>query len=314
MLHKLLQLAGKASGRGKLSILIYHQVLAKPDPMRPSEPTTAVFDWQMKLLRDYFTPLSLADALKHLQQGTLPDNAVCVTFDDGYLNNLTVAQPVLQKYQIPATVYVATAFSNGTNMWNDRLIYLFGQPQKDHLLLDDLRVELKDWSSRREQANQWLKKLKYLPPSERSATIDRFYHQNQATEQPALMMTPAQIRQLAARGIAIGAHTVDHPILKVLPATEQQQQIVSSKLQLEDWLQQPVNHFAYPNGAEGVDFDATAVQLVQDCGFNSAVVTNWGTSGTTTSAFKLRRFTPWDKTPLRFHLRLVRQLLSKGND
>ncbi len=252
--------------------------------------------------------------MKHLQQGTLPDNAVCVTFDDGYLNNLTVAQPVLQKYQIPATVYVATAFSNGTNMWNDRLIYLFGQQQKDHLLLDDLRVELKDWASRREQAYQWLKKLKYLPPSERSATIDRFYHQNQATEQPALMMTPAQIRQLAARGITIGAHTVDHPILKVLPATEQQQQIVSSKLQLEDWLQQPVNHFAYPNGAEGVDFDATAVQLVQDCGFNSAVVTNWGTSGTTTSAFKLRRFTPWDKTPLRFHLRLVRQFLSKGND
>ena len=77
MLHWLLQQSGRLLSRGKLSILIYHQVLTEADPMRPSEPTAEVFDWQMRLLGDYFTPLSLDEALAHLQQNTLPANAVC---------------------------------------------------------------------------------------------------------------------------------------------------------------------------------------------------------------------------------------------
>ena len=130
MLHKLIQLTGALLGRNKLSILIYHQVLAEADPMRPTEPTAAIFDWQMRLLRDYFTPLSLDQALDHLKHNTLPANAVCVTFDDGYVNNLSVAEPILAKYAIPATVYVATGFSHGSNMWNDRLMYLFAEPEQ----------------------------------------------------------------------------------------------------------------------------------------------------------------------------------------
>lgn len=308
MLHKLLQLCGKHLGRQKLSILIYHQVLEKPDPMRPTEPTADIFDWQMQLLRNYFTPLSLDDAITHLKQNTLPANAVCVTFDDGYLNNLTVAQPILQKYNIPATVYVATAFSHGENMWNDRLQYLFADECRTQLQLDDVVVALADMTQRRHSAQQWIKRLKYLPVAERRDKITQYYRQNNATEQPALMMTPGQIKQLAAAGISIGAHTVDHPILKTLSPDEQRQQIADSKKQLQQWLGTEVKHFAYPNGVEGTDFDDIAVDLVRECGFHSAVVTNWGVSDNTTPLFKLKRFTPWDKTALRFHLRLLRNL------
>lgn len=310
LLHHSLQLAAKYCGRHRLSILIYHQVLTEADPMRPSEPTAEVFDWQMRLLHDYFTPLSLDEALQHLKHNTLPANAVCVTFDDGYLNNLTVAQPILAKYAIPATVYVATGFSNGLNMWNDRLIYLFADATRQQLTLDDSLVTLGDWQNRRSQAQQWLKKLKYLPLNERLAKIEQFYQQNNATEQAPLMMTPAQIKQLAECGVTIGAHTINHPILKVLPEEQQQQEISRSKQQLEEWLDAPVRHFAYPNGAEGVDFDNTAVQVVQQAGFSSAVVTNWGVSDANTPPHLLKRFTPWDKTAARFHLRLVKNMLS----
>lgn len=309
MLHKLLQLTGKYLGKQKLSILIYHQVLAQADPMRPTEPTAAVFDWQMRLLRNYFTPLSLDDAITHLQNNSLPANAVCVTFDDGYLNNLTVAQPILQKYQIPATVYVATAFSNGENMWNDRLQYLFADESRSQLQLDDEIIQLADIAQRRNSAQQWLKRLKYLPVTERRNKIAHFYQQNDAAEQPALMMTPMQIKQLAASGVTIGAHTVDHPILKTQDADEQRRQIIESKQQLEQLLGMEVKHFAYPNGVEGIDFDETAVEIVRQSGFQSAVITNWGVSDSTTSQFKLKRFTPWDKTALRFHLRLLKNSL-----
>ncbi|GAB2929856.1 polysaccharide deacetylase family protein [Rheinheimera gaetbuli] len=307
LLHNGLQLAGKVLGRNKLSILIYHQVLAEHDPMRPSEPTAAVFDWQMQLLRDHFTPLSLDAALHHLEHNTLPANAVCVTFDDGYINNLTVAAPILAKYGIPATVYVATGFSAGTNMWNDRLIHLFATAT-EQLQLGDEQVPLGDWQDRHSKAQQWLKQLKYLPIAQRLEKIDQFYQQNNAAEQAPLMMTPAQIKQLAELGVTIGAHTVNHPILKVMPPQQQQQEISESKQQLESWLGKPVLHFAYPNGVEGVDFDDTTTKLVQEAGFSSAVVTNWGISTPQTPQFKLKRFTPWDKSVAKFHLRLIKQL------
>ncbi|GAB60713.1 polysaccharide deacetylase family protein [Rheinheimera nanhaiensis] len=312
MFHSAIKLAGKVLAANKLSILIYHQVLETADPMRPSEPTAEVFDWQMRLLRDYFTPLSLDEALAHLRHNTLPANAVCVTFDDGYINNLTIAQPILAKYGIAATVYIATGFSQGQNMWNDRLIHLFADTKRSSLQLDDTVVSLADWPDRRSKAQQWLKSLKYLPFEQRLAKVNQYYAQNQATEQAPLMMNPAQLKQLAASGITLGAHTVHHPILKVLPAGQQQAEIHQSKHQLEQWLGQRVMHFAYPNGGQGTDFDDTAVQLVKQAGFASAVVTNWGVSDRHTPAYLLKRFTPWDKTPLAFHLRLVKNMLSQA--
>jgi len=310
MLHSILKMAGQLLSRGKLSILIYHQVLAEFDPMRPSEPTAAVFDWQMALLARYFTPLSLDAALDHLAAGTLPANAVCVTFDDGYLNNLTVAQPILAKYRIPATVYVATAFRNGDNMWNDRIQDLCADQNRNQLTTEDGQIPLGDWSSRINAAHQLLKQLKYLPVAERLAAVDRLYQQNQASEYPPRMMTEPQIQQLAALGVTIGAHTHNHPILKSLDAEAQQTEIAASKQVLEQLLQTPVLHFAYPNGVEGRDFDDVAVQWVAAAGFKSAVVTNWGYSTAETPVHRLKRFTPWDANPVKFHLRLIKNYLS----
>ncbi|ALS97668.1 polysaccharide deacetylase [Lacimicrobium alkaliphilum] len=301
-----LSLLGKLLGRGKLSILIYHQVLAEFDPMRPYEPTAQTFDWQMALLARYFTPISLDQALQGLKNNNLPANAVCVTFDDGYLNNLTVAQPILEKYAIPATVYVATAFSEGVNMWNDRVIYLFADKTRTALQLDGEQVTLGDWEQRRELAGQWLKKLKYLPVKQRLEKVIALYQENSLSEQSPLMMTPQQVRELSDKGVTIGAHTVNHPILKVLSAEEQQQEITTSKAQLQDWTAKPVEHFAYPNGVVGTDLDEHTVEYVKRAGFQSAVVTNWGTSDNATSPWMLQRFTPWDRTPARFHLRLAR--------
>ncbi|QIB64698.1 polysaccharide deacetylase family protein [Kineobactrum salinum] len=301
-----LSVLGRIAARGKLSILIYHQVLAEADPMRPSEPTAEVFDWQMALLARHFTPLSLDDALDGLKNGTLPANAVCVTFDDGYLNNLTVAQPILEKYRIPATVYVATAFSRGVNMWNDRVIHLFAEAQRDALNLGGEWVSLGGWPQRRQLAEHWLRQLKYLPVEQRLEQVRALYTDNTLAEQPPLMMTPEQVRTLSDKGIVIGAHTVNHPILKVLPAAQQQQEIQQSKTELEDWTGKEVRHFAYPNGVEGKDLDGDTMRHVQEAGFSTAVVTNWGTSDADTSPFALRRFTPWDRSAARFHLRLLR--------
>ncbi len=124
------------------------------------------------------------------------------------------------------------------------------------------------------------------------------------------MMKDSQLQQLSALGVTIGAHTHNHPILKSLDAKAQQIEIEQSKTLLEQILEQNVEHFAYPNGVEGRDFDDVAVQWVAAAGFKTAVMTNWGYSTAATEPLRLKRFTPWDQHPLKFHLRLIKNYLS----
>lgn len=312
LIHQLLSSVNKILNKGKLSILIYHQVFTERDPMRASEPDAATFRWQMELVKKYFHPLSISAALVHLEQNTLPSNAVCITFDDGYINNLEVATPILKELDIPATVYVATAFSLGENMWNDRLIDLVSANEVSTLTLKALKeapIELGDIQNRVAVAHQLIKKIKYLPFEQRKILIDTLYLENKISERPRKMMSVQQIQQLQQLGIEIGAHTVDHPILKVMDKTEQLAQMQQSKQALEKILPHRVKGFAYPNGKVDVDYDFTTRSLAEEIGFDYAVSTNWGISSKHTDKFQLNRFTPWDKTPLKFHLRLIRNLI-----
>lgn len=308
LIHKLLSFAGTIFAKNKLSILIYHQVFAEKDAMRPSEPDAQTFAWQMQLVNRHFTPLSISGALKHLEQGTLPANAICVTFDDGYINNLEIAAPILQQFNIPATVYIATGFSNGENMFNDRVIDLVANQQISTLNLDAIEehsVELERTEDRIKVAHRILAKIKYLPIAERKTLIDALYQENNAHEAPIKMMSAEQIKQLRSMGVDIGAHTVEHPILKVLEATEQEQQIAESKQVLETILGEEITGFAYPNGKVGGDYDQATRNIVEDLGIDYAVSTNWGVTTKNSDKFQLNRFTPWDATPVKFHLRLL---------
>ena len=311
ILHSLFQAFGAVAGKGKLSTLIYHQVFVTKDPMRSSEPDIETFRWQMELVAKYFNPLSVSDALMHLEQGTLPANSICITFDDGYLNNLEVAAPILVALKIPATVYVATAFSQGENMWNDRLVDLASSTKLNTLdlsVLGESSLTLIDMDRRNYAAQYLIKKIKYLPINERKNIITQLYQANNIEEFPRKMMTPEQVKELHDLGIEIGAHTVDHPILKVLSESEQQYQIASSQSMLEQWTGSRIKGFAYPNGKLGTDYDQTTRNIVEQTDFEYAISTNWGVSTQTTDRFQLNRFTPWDDTPLKFHLRLLRNL------
>lgn len=312
-LHWSLRQAGRLIGKNKLTILIYHQVLEKADPMRPSEPVAETFSWHMQLIHNYFNPMPLDTAVKKLQSGDLPANAICVTFDDGYLNNLEVAQPILQRFDIPATVYIATAFSNGSNMWNDRITDLIGDHRYSSF---DLRAanmdfeEVSDWESRRTLAAKLISSVKFQDFRERCRIVDAIYGDNDGVEAPRKMMTFDDIAVLAKKGVDIGAHTVDHPILTSLQPDEQRRQILESKKQLEEIIQQPLSGFAYPNGLPDRDYNASSIDIVKAAGFQYAASTSWGASTRSTCRYQLKRFTPWDAHPSRFHLRLIRQMLS----
>ncbi len=111
-----------AGHQGRLSVFIFHRVLAAGDPVLPSEPDAAQFDRIVRFISRAFNLLSLGDAVARLANQTLPAAAATITFDDGYLDNYTVALPILRRYKAPATIFVATGFLDGGRMWNDDII------------------------------------------------------------------------------------------------------------------------------------------------------------------------------------------------
>jgi peptidoglycan/xylan/chitin deacetylase (PgdA/CDA1 family) len=122
------------------------------------------------------------------------------------------------------------------------------------------------------------------------------------------MMQPQQVRTLHARGIAIGAHTVSHPILAKLESAEARREIGEGKRELEALVQQPVCLFAYPNGVPQQDYAPEHVQMVREAGFSAAVSTAWGAASMRSDRFQLPRFTPWDRQRLRFGVRMALNL------
>lgn len=300
-----------AAGKQRLSILIYHRVVPSPDYMREIEPTVEQFDWQMELLSRHFCPLSMSDALRLMDAGELPERAVCVTFDDGYADNAELALPLLNKWNVPATVFVSSKFIDGGTMWNDTVIEVAKNSRQQEIDLNPVGLgtfSLSTEISRKECASKIIQKIKYMPLDERHCVVRLIEDQSAALPQN-LMLTTLQLKTLHASGVEIGAHTHSHPILSSLTDESARAEINMGKKALEEILGAPVRYFAYPNGAPGKDYLPSHRQMVVEAGFEAAVSTQWGISSQGTDRWQLNRFTPWNRKPTKF---LTRLLLNMG--
>lgn len=288
----------------RLSILIYHRVLAQPDPLFPGEVDAAAFAQQLGLLKRCFRVMPLLDAVRLLERDELPARAACITFDDGYADNVQVALPILQQYGLCATFFIATGFLDGGQMWNDKVIALVRHAAGDRLDLSAHGLgcfDIASWSMRRHTIGVLLDELKYLPPEHRQERVERLC----GSGQPAgVMMTSAQVLALHRAGMEIGAHTVNHPILARISDQAARLEILNGRDRLEHIIQCAVPLFAYPNGKPGSDYGPSHVDIVKQLGFQAALATAWGAASSAADRFQLPRFTPWDRNRLRFLLRM----------
>lgn len=314
MLKPLVSVLSPAGARARLSILIFHRVRESRDPLVPGEVTRDEFDAICQWLKAWFTVLPLSEAVRRLGDGTLPARALAITFDDGYADNHDVALPVLQRHGMSAAFFVATGFLDGGRMWNDSVIEavrggpaegidLHGTPAAAIGTLACGSLE-----QRRASLERAIGATKYLEPLERDQWVRAIVQRSGAQLPGNLMMSSAQVRALHRAGMEIGGHTVSHPILARLAPEAMRDEIDRGRRRLEEIIDARVGLFAYPNGRPGTDYGPEAVRLVRELGFDAAVSTAWGVSHRATDRFQLRRFTPWDRTRLRFGLRLLRNL------
>jgi len=294
----------------RLSILNYHRVLTKRDPLRPFEPTAVEFSRKMEVLAKCFNPVGLADALTLIRQKKLPKRAVCVTFDDGYSDNLQVALPVLKRWKIPATVFVSSGYIDGSSMWNDRVIEAVRQWMGNgnaHLDLSVLSLGVHSCSNISDSLGtiyRLLEKIKYCSADKRQTLVEGI-ERKVGVNTGSLMMTRTELKKLYSEGVTIGAHTHTHPILSGLSEGASHWEIATSKALLESWLQAPVDYFAYPNGRFDRDYGLLQQEQVKSLGFKAALSTNPGAANERSNIWQLPRFTPWDKESLKFMLRLM---------
>ncbi|MBI1395622.1 MAG: polysaccharide deacetylase family protein [Betaproteobacteria bacterium] len=293
--------------RAKANIFIFHRVHREPDSLFPGEMDAARFESLLKFLKRWFVVLPLVDLAKRLRDGTTPPSAACLTFDDGYADNLTVAAPLLERYRIPATVFVATAYLDGGRMWNDSIIESIRHCTLETLDLRDMDLAtfpLTTIDDRRRAIESVLSRVKYLPLGRRTEVAERIVARARSPVPSDLMLTSTQLRRLASSGVAIGAHTRRHPILASEADDTAQQEIAGSKRDLEDLLQRGVEAFAYPNGQPRTDYRPTHVRMVRNAGFTCAVTTAHGVATPDADLLQLPRFTPWARNGLQLATRL----------
>jgi peptidoglycan/xylan/chitin deacetylase (PgdA/CDA1 family) len=311
MLKHLIELVSPTGPKARLSVLIFHRVLPAPDPLFPDEIHAGRFDELCSWLSAWFNVLPLDQAVQRLQAGTLPARAACITFDDGYADNHHVARPILQRHGLTATFFIATGFLDGGRMWNDTIIETVRACQA--AVLDVSALGLGSHSLGTVAAQQaaiaaLIGHIKYRPVAERINLTEDIGRLANVQLPQNLMMTSAEVKAMRQAGMQIGAHTVSHPILARLTDDQARQEIGDSKRFLEQLLGERISVFAYPNGKPGEDYSPQSVEVVRSLGFDAAVSTQWGASRMGDDPLQVKRFTPWDKTRLRFGLRLLRNL------
>ncbi len=304
-----------AGRRSQLPILIFHRVRKNPDPLMPGEIDAAQFDRVCGWLAAWFNVIALDDAVNRLEARSLPERSLAITFDDGYADNHDVALPILKRHRLPATFFIATGFLDGGRMWNDTIIETVRRTR--HSAIDPGEsvgvrpgvVPVRTLEDKRSAVDMLLRAVKHLPASLRGAAVARIAAHADEPLPDDLMMSSRQIVALRDSGMQIGAHTVSHPILALLDSAAIRAEMTQSKRTLERLLHQQITLFAYPNGRPIDDYDATAVAIAREVGFGAAVTTARGTAAPGSDLFQLPRLAPWDRSRMKFGMRLAGSLL-----
>jgi len=305
-----LSLLGWPRGAPALSILIYHRVLPAPDPLRPGEIDAALFEAQVSFLARHFTLMTVAEAALALREQRLPPRAACITFDDGYADNLTVAHAILARHDARATVFIATGYLDGGRMFSDTVIEFVRQATGPRLDLSAVGLGVHPIATVNERLRAITAlqvQLKYLAPAERDAQVARMLAVQPVGPLPGdLMLTSEQLRTLSELGHEIGGHTVDHTVLTTLTPGDAREQVQQGRETLERLIGHPVRSFAYPNGRPLRDYDAGHAAMLKDLNFEAAVSTAAGVARPGSDLFQLPRYTPWGRSMTMFAARMMR--------
>jgi len=282
-------------------ILMYHRVAnVSSDPWQLAV-SPKNFEEQMKVLQSLGNCMKLQDMAHRIQKGKQLKKAVAVTFDDGYADNFIHAKPILEKYGIPATIFVSSSFiGKNTEYWWDDLDRILLQPgtlpetlsvhinNKDHYwnlngsatYTEEESRKYRSWltweaspTNRHHLYNEIWHLLSPQTDEERRRVLKEMIAWAGLEQEGRPENTPLsvdQLKKLIHGGfIEVGGHTVSHPKLTSKSLEVQRQEIIQGKIYLEDVLGTRIHTFSYPFG----DYSQDTIPFVKEAGFTCACTT-----------------------------------------
>jgi peptidoglycan/xylan/chitin deacetylase (PgdA/CDA1 family) len=286
--------------------LFYHRVSDDLDLAFGGLPV-AIFETQMSVLSKYFNVLPLEELVQRAKKNNLPNNAVAITFDDGYRDNYENAFPILKRLGLPATIFLTTGpLEAAAPLWHDLVFDAFKRTRETSMSIEKTTYSLRTAGEKDAALKALRRYLRKLTPKERDNYIRQVRGDLGIFDQSCVgneKLRWCEIREMSNERIGFGAHTVSHPILTRLSTEEARYEITVSKDTIEKQLGVEVRAFAYPNGTRD-DFNESLKRALREAGFLCAVTIVGGTNERDTDPFELRRVAAWDSDATIFALKL----------
>ncbi|MGQ9560925.1 MAG: polysaccharide deacetylase family protein [Candidatus Oleimicrobiaceae bacterium] len=288
--------------RLQFRVLGYHRVCEQPQPAGTIEEALTVpvaeFVRQMAYIRRGFTALPLEEfGTFQRKPWAFSKPPLAVTFDDGYRDNVTLVQPILGEYEIPATIFVTTGYLGQRRLfwWNELSSWVWhAVPGRYSLVLGGRRRTFRvGTSAERRRLFWWLfRTLCALPEKakeEHLAHIKRVLcPEGESHAQGLEILSGDELAQAQGKNLRFGAHTVHHVVLTKVPPEQAQREIIDSIAHLKLCTGAEVTSFAYPVG-DAASFDPHIQGYLAQAGIRYAVTTIKGANGPDQNPLALRR-------------------------
>lgn len=296
------RIGGKKKGRRSV-VLLYHRIARLSSDPQLLAVLPENFEAQLKRLARNYQPMPLSALPAALADGSLPEKAIAISFDDGYADNLHEAKPLLERSGLHATIFVTSdAISRNQEFWWDTVAHIFLGP---HVLPETLNIDIDgtayvrkikpsgsgtdfhrlyrywnvlekdDPTSRHAIYRELCTMLRVLPPLTLQRVIERLNEwagQGESADNNRTL-SEQELRDLAScNEVEIGCHAKTHSVLSRLPVAAQEREIRGSKETIEDIIGKPVTGFSYPFGSLS-DYTKETQTLLKTAGFTYACTT-----------------------------------------
>lgn len=240
----------EAVQRNKVTFLLFHDMNVE-DAER-----------NFTYLKRHYNIIGLNDYLEAVQHHKpLPDKALVITFDDGHISNYDML-PILQKLQIPVTIFLCSSIV-GT---------------RRHF-----------WFRHNQEVKEKVASFKQMPNGQRLEELKAYGFEQQIEYPDIQALTTKQIEEMKP-WVDFQSHTCFHPILPQCDDATAELEIRNSRQQLEDSFRLSVNVLSYPNG----DYSARDIRLAKDAGYICGVTVDTGYNDLSSDLFRLKRISAGD--------------------
>lgn len=239
--------------------------------------TAELFEQHVEFYNQAFTVISIEQLIEKIAKDEPIDKKyVVITFDDGYIDNYSVAFPILKKHSTPAAFYIATEYLDELHIpWWDEIAWLVRHSKVN-------TIQLKSWNKAVdistgtivEKVRSVLRVVKQEQERTMEDKIAELVVVCQCNMPDDLRNTPLfinweQAKEMSDNGMHIGSHTLSHNILSHLSAEDQAHEITHSKAKIEAFLKKEVTSLAYPVGGKSA-FTQTTQMLAKEANYKLA--------------------------------------------